>query len=53
MIEIVKERNKLVHRIRRINRDFAFETEISPEDKEKALRLTVDAIECLKELGIS
>jgi hypothetical protein len=53
MRRIVKERNNLVHRVRRINNDFAFETEISTEDKEKAIKLTAEAIECLKELGIS
>jgi len=53
MIKVVRERNRLVHRVRRINKDFVFQVEISEESKEKAIELIADAIECLKELGIS
>jgi hypothetical protein len=50
MIRIVRARGKLIHRMQRRTKYLVFEAEINPEDKEKALKLTADAIECLKEL---
>ena len=53
MVRIVDARGKLIHRVQRKTKYLVFENEISRENKKKALKLTADAIECLKELGAS
>ena len=52
MKNIVKERNKWIHRAQRGKRDFAYLIDVEEEDTEKIMNLIADAIDCLKELGV-
>ena len=52
MKDIVKERNKWIHRVQREKKDFSYLLGVEQEDIEKIMNLIADAIDCLKELGV-
>ena len=52
MKNVVKERNKWIHRVHREKKDFSYLLDVEQEDTEKIMNLIADAIDCLKELGV-
>jgi hypothetical protein len=52
MKNIVKERNKWIHRVQRVKKDFIYLIGVEQKDTEKIMNLIADAIDCLKELGV-
>lgn len=52
MNDIVKERNKWIHRKKRGKKDFAYLIGAEQTDKEMVIKLIESAIDCLKELGL-
>lgn len=53
MRDIVKERNNWIHRAQREKKDFSYLIKPEQQDMKKAMNLIADAIDCLKELGVS